>query len=88
MLLSRHTKRRAFIAGIGGAAASPLTARAQQQKMPVIGFLNPASLDVRGDLIAAFKSLFSATQLIPILVCSKQENCRLRSLLSGYTSCF
>jgi putative ABC transport system substrate-binding protein len=46
--------RRTFIAALGGAAAWPPIAQAQQPAMPVIGFLSSASPDAFGYLVAAF----------------------------------
>jgi len=48
-------RRREVITVIGGAAAWPFAARAQQPTMPVIGFLNSGAAEALQSLVAAFR---------------------------------
>jgi putative ABC transport system substrate-binding protein len=58
-------QRREFITLLGGAAAAwPLSARAQQQSMPVVGFLGSTSQDLSVNLVRAFHQGLNATGFV------------------------
>src|SRR5215813_12865428 len=58
--------RRELLVALGGAAAAwPLAARAQRPAMPVIGFLNPTSLDAWMDrLLRGFRQGLKETGFV------------------------
>ena len=57
-------KRRAFIAGIGSAAAWPLLARGQPPRVPVVGFLDSRPPDGMTERVRAFRQGLKDTGIV------------------------
>jgi putative tryptophan/tyrosine transport system substrate-binding protein len=57
-------RRREFIAGLAGAAAWPVAARAQQPALPVIGYLSPSTPETYVNFAAAFRAGLSETGFV------------------------
>jgi hypothetical protein len=62
-------KRREFIAGLGSAAAWPLSVGAQQPATPVIGYLSAGSPDVFAERLRAFRQSLQEAGFVEGAMC-------------------
>jgi len=62
--MTSYIGRRELLAALGGAAAWPLAARAQQAAMPVVGYLDFYAAEPTGIFLAAFRKGLSETGFI------------------------
>src|SRR4051812_10696393 len=58
-------RRREFIAGLGGTAAWPVLAQAQQGVMPVVGFLGAGALSGYTNQVVAFRQGLNESGFLP-----------------------
>src|SRR5499426_1897464 len=57
-------RRREFITWLGGVAAWPLAARAQQSTMPAVGFVYPGAPELSAGVVAAFRKGLNETGFV------------------------
>src|SRR4051794_31724496 len=62
--MKNQIRRREFVTLLGGAAAWPLAARAQQAALPVVGYLRSGSRAASADIEAAFRQGLGSLGLI------------------------